>query len=125
MTKWEKKEVRSLIYKYKNAFSLRDEIGTCPNIEVEIDITDKSPFFIRPFHAREEDKILLDKEMKRLCYLGILKEGFSAYSRPVMLVSRKVTKDKKGHDRFQALKYENSQKQSGLSFIKGHIYLIG
>ena len=76
LTKWEKKEVRSLIYKYKNAFSLRDEIGTCPNIEVEIDITDKSPFFIRPFDAREEEKIPLGKEMKRLCFLGILKEGF-------------------------------------------------
>ena len=76
MTKWEKKEVRSLLYKYKDAFSLRDEIGTCPNIEVEIDITDKSPFFIRPLHAREEDKALLDKEMKRLCYLGILKKDF-------------------------------------------------
>ena len=95
MTKWEKKEIRSLIYEYKDTLSLRDEIGTCPNIEVEIDVTDKSPFFIRPFHAREEDKALLDKEMKRLCYLGILKEGFSAYSSPVMLVSRKMTKDKR------------------------------
>ena len=64
LNKWEKKEVRSLIYKYKYAFSLRDEIGTCPNIEVEMDIIVKSPFFIRPFHAGEEDKILLDKEMK-------------------------------------------------------------
>ena len=27
-------------------FSLRDEIGTCPNIEVETDVTDKSRFFI-------------------------------------------------------------------------------
>ena len=95
LTEQEKKEVRSLVYKYKNAFSLRDEIGTCPNIEVEIDVTDKSPFFIRPFHAREEDKVLLDKEMKRLCYLGILKEGLSAHSSLVMLVSRKVTKDKR------------------------------
>ena len=33
--------------------------------------------------------------MKRLCYLGILKEGFSAYSSPIMLNSRKVTKDKR------------------------------
>ena len=33
--------------------------------------------------------------MKRLCYLGILKEGFSAYLNPVMLISRKVTKDKR------------------------------
>ena len=28
-------------------------------------------------------------------YLGILKEGFSAYSSPVMLISRKMTKDKR------------------------------
>ena len=68
-----------MLYKYKDAFSLRDEIGTCPNIEVEIDITDKSPFFIRPYHVKEEDTNILNKEMKRLCYLGILKEGFSVY----------------------------------------------
>ena len=63
-----------MLYKYKDAFSLRDEIGTCPNIE--IDVTNKSPFFIRPHHTRQEDKNNLDKEMKRLCYLGILKEVF-------------------------------------------------
>ena len=28
--------------------------------------------------------------MERLCYLAILKGGFSAYSSPVMLISRKV-----------------------------------
>ena len=68
----EKKEVMDMLYKYKDAFSLRDKIGTCPNIEVEIDVTDKSPFFIRPYHVKEEDKNILDKEMKRLCYLGIV-----------------------------------------------------
>ena len=43
---------------YKEAFSLRDETGTCPNIEVEIDVMDKSPFLIRPYHAKEKDKAL-------------------------------------------------------------------
>ena len=90
----EKTEVRDLLYEYKDAFSLRDEIGTCPNIEVEIDVIDETPFFIRPHHAKEEDKNPLGKEMKKLCYLGILKEDFSAYSSPVMLISRKVTQDK-------------------------------
>ena len=80
LTKWEKQNLRSLIYDYNNAFSLRDKIGMCPNIKVEIEVMDKNPFFIRPFHAKEEDKAILDKEMKRLCYLEILKEGFSAYS---------------------------------------------
>ena len=95
LTKAEKRGVRELIYKYKDTFSLRDEIGMCPNIAVEIDVTDRSPFFIRPFNAKEEYKNISDKEMKRLCYLGILKEGFSAYSSPVMLISRKLTKDKR------------------------------
>ena len=44
---------------------------------------------------REENKVVKDKEMKRLCYMGILKEGFSAYSSLVMLISRKRTKDKR------------------------------
>ena len=51
LTKEGKKEVMEMLYKYKEAFSLRDEIGTCPNIEVEIDVTDRSPFFIRPHHV--------------------------------------------------------------------------
>ena len=54
LTKMDKTQVRDLLYKYKDAFSLRDKIGLCPNIEIEIDVTDKSPFFIRPFHANEE-----------------------------------------------------------------------
>ena len=57
----EKEEVRNLLYEYKDACSLTDEIGTCPNTEVEIDIMDKTPFSIRPFYAKEEDKVILDK----------------------------------------------------------------
>ena len=64
LTKVEKEQVRDLLYQYKDAFSLRDEIGLCPNIEIEIDVTDKSPFFIRPFHANEDNKVILDKKMK-------------------------------------------------------------
>ena len=83
-----------MLYKYQEAFSSRDKIGTCPSIEVEIDVMDKLPFFIKPY-VKEEDNTLIDKEMRCLCYLGILKEGFSAYSSPVMLISGKVTQDKR------------------------------
>ena len=58
----EKIEVMDMLFDYKEAFSFRDEIGTCPNIEVEIDATDKSPFFIRLYHVREEDKAFIDKK---------------------------------------------------------------
>ena len=51
-------------------------------------------YFIKQYYVKEEDETILDKEMKRLCDLDILKEGFSVYSSPVMLISRKVTNDK-------------------------------
>ena len=89
----ERKQVMEMLYDYKDVFSLRDEKGTCPNIEVNIEVSDDSPFFIRPYHVKEEDRIVLDKEMRRLCYIGILKEGF--YFSPVMLISRKMTSDKR------------------------------
>ena len=44
LNKEEKKDIMNMLLDYKEAFSLRDEIGTCPNIEVEIDVTDESPF---------------------------------------------------------------------------------
>ena len=65
-----------MLYRYREAVSLRDKIGTCPNIEVEINVTDKSPFFIRPYQIREEDKAFIDKEKKWLCYMGILKKDY-------------------------------------------------
>ena len=40
-----RKEIMKMLYKYEEAISLRDEIGTCPNIKVEIDVMDKSPFY--------------------------------------------------------------------------------
>ena len=94
LTEDEKEEVMEMLCKYKEAFSLRDEIGTCPNIEVGIDVTDKSPFFIRPYHVRKDKKVK-DKEMKHLCYLGILKEVFSPYSSLLILISQKLTLDKR------------------------------
>ena len=89
----ERKQVMEMLYEYKDVLSLRDEIGMCPNVEVNIEVTDNLPFFIRPYHVKEEERAVLHKEMRRLCYLGILKEGFSAYSSPVMLISQKLTSD--------------------------------
>ena len=62
LSRVEKEQVRDLLYQYKDAFSLRDEIGLCQNIEIEIDVTDKSPFFIRLFHANEDDKVILTRK---------------------------------------------------------------
>ena len=56
LTESEKIQVKDMIYNYREAFSLREELGTCPNIEIDIDVMEKTPFFIRPYHVREKDK---------------------------------------------------------------------
>ena len=65
-----------MLYKYKDAFSLRDEIGTCPNMEVETDITDKSPFFIRPYHVKDEDKEYIGQGDEKLVLSRYIKGRF-------------------------------------------------
>ena len=80
---------------------------------------------MRTFHAREEDKALLDNEMKRLCYLGILKEGFSAYSNPVMLVSRKLTKDKRVMTDFRNLNMRIGKNNLAYPLLKDMFTLLG
>ena len=125
LTKKEKKGVMEMLYKYKDALSLRNEIGTCPNIEVEIYVMDKSPFFIRPYHVKEEDKALIDSKMKWLCYLGILKEGFSAYFSPVMLISRKLTKGKTVVADFRHLNVRIAKNNLTYPLIKDTFSVLG
>ena len=62
LSKEEKKEVMDIPYGYKEAFSLRDEIGRCPNIDVEINVTDKSPFLIRLYTLGRKIKHSLIKK---------------------------------------------------------------
>ena len=57
---------------FHDVFSLRDEIGTCPFIEVHLKLKDETPFFVRPYAMREEQKKVIQKEMDRLEHLGII-----------------------------------------------------
>ena len=125
LSKEEKMKVKDMLFKYKEAFSLRDEIGTCPNIEVEIDVTDKSPFSIRPYHVREEDKAFIDKEMKQLCYMCIVKEGFSAYSSPVTLISRKLTNDKRVVTDFRHLNVRIAKNNLAYPLVRDMFSVLG
>ena len=89
LTSTQKVEFFDLPEKYKDAFCLRDEIGLAPHMQVHLDMTDKTPFFIRPFTVKEDMKTKIDKEMDRLVKLRILKKGLSGYSSPAMAIPRK------------------------------------
>ena len=72
----------------------------------------------------KEDKTLIDKEMKLLCYLGILKEGFSACSSPVMLISRKVTQDKRVVTDFRHLNIKIAKNNPAFPLLKDTYFSV-
>ena len=72
-----------------DVFSLRDEIGTCPFIEVHLKLKDKTPFFVRPYPMHEEQKKVIQKEMDRSKHLDIIQKELTSYSSLVVLVKQK------------------------------------
>ena len=85
----QKEEFLTKVEQFTDVFSLRDEIGTCPFIEVHLKLKDKTPFFVRPYPMREEQKKVIQKEMDRLKHLGIIHKGLTSYSSVVVLVKQK------------------------------------
>ena len=81
-----KEEFLAKVKQFTDVFSLRDEIGTCPFIEVHL--KDETPFFVRPYPMREQKKVI-QKEMDRLKHLGIIRKGLTGYSSAVVLVKQK------------------------------------
>ena len=57
----------------------RNKIGTCPFIEVHLRLKDETPFFVQPYPMREEQRKVIQKEMDRLEYLGIIQKGLTGY----------------------------------------------
>ena len=86
LNKKEKEEFLTKVEQFTDVFSLRDEIGTCPFIEVHLKLKDETPFFVRPYPMREEQKKVIQKEIK---HLGIIRKGLTGYSSLVVLVKWK------------------------------------
>ena len=77
------------VEQFTDVFSLRDEIGTCPFIEVHLKLKDETPFSVRPYLMSKEQKKVIQKEMDRLEHLSIIHKGLTGYSSPVVLVKQK------------------------------------
>ena len=71
LSRKETTKLMKMLIKYRDAFSLRDEIGKCPNLEADIKVIDESLFFVIPFPISESDEPFKDKQMERLVSLGI------------------------------------------------------
>ena len=121
----EKRNLYKVLYKYKKAFSLRDEIGLCQSMEVELELKDESPFFIRPFPIKESDKDIVDKEMRKGCLLGILKKGMSSYSSSIMLIPRKLSGIPRIVTDFRHLNSRLVTLQPSIPLVRDAIQILG
>ena len=125
ITQREKKNLYKVLYKYKKALSLRDEIGLCQSMEVELELRDETPFFIRPFPIKESDKDIVDKEMRKGCLLGILKKGMSSYSSPIMLIPRKLSGIPRIVTDFRHLNSRLVTLQPSIPLVRDAIQILG
>ena len=57
--------------------------------------------------------------------MGILKEGFSAYSSPVMLISRKLTKDKRVVTDFRHLNVRIAKNNLAYALVRDTFSMLG
>ena len=121
----EKEELMYIILKHKSAFSLRDEIGECPNIKIDIDVIDESPFFVRPFPISEEDKPVMDKQMQRLCSLKISSRNTTSHTSPVMLITRKITRDKRPVVDFRLLNTRIKRHNTATPLLRDIYQMLG
>ena len=104
---------------------MRDEIGLCQSMEVELELRDETPFFIRPFPIKESDKDIVDKEMRKGCLLGILKKGMSSYSSPIMLIPRKLSGIPRIVTDFRHLNSRLVTLQPSIPLVRDAIQILG
>ena len=125
LTDKKKEALMSVIKTHKKAFSLRDEIGNCPNIKIDIDVIDESPFFVRPFPLSEDDKPIMDWQMQRLVSLGILTRNTTSHTSPVMLITRKITRDKRPVVNFRLLNTRIRRHNTATPLLRDIYQMLG
>ena len=121
----EKKELITIIYKHKAAFSLCNEIGQCPNIKKDIEVIDESPFFVGPFPISEIDKPIMDWQMERLVSLGILSKDSTSHTSLVMLITCKLIKDKRPVIDFRLLNTRILRRNTATPLINDILQILG
>ena len=125
LSRKEKTRLMKMLIKYRNAFSLRDEIGECPNLEADIKVIDDSPFFVRPFLISESDKPFMDVQMERFVSLGILSKNSTSHTSPVMLITRKLTKDKRPVVDFRLLNTRILRRNTSIPLMSDVLSILG
>ena len=64
----EQNEIYEMLNRNRKAFSLYGELS-CSNIEVDIELNDDTPFYIRPYPTTDRDKEIIDQQLTKLFFL--------------------------------------------------------
>ena len=86
---------------------------------------DDSPFFVRPFPISESDKPFMDDQMERLVSLGILSKNSTSHTSPVMLITRKLTKDKRPVVDFRLLNARILRRNTSIPLMSDVLSILG
>ena len=88
ISKEEQELFMKLLIKYREVFSIRDEIGLCPSMKVQLYLKDETPFFIRPYPIKPEKRGMSMPKLPGGTFWEC-KTRLSGYTSPIMLIPRK------------------------------------
>ena len=125
LSRKEKVRLMKMLIKCRDAFSLRGDIGECPNLDADIKVIDESPFFVRLFPISESDKPFINKQMERLVSLGILNKNSTSHTSPVMLITQKLTKDKRPIVDFRLLNTRILKRNTSIPLMSDILSILG
>lgn len=119
-----RKRVKEMLFEHRKALSLHSEVGQT-NITVDFQLSDQTPFYIRPFTVSPAEKPIIDKELDKLVKMGILQEGTTQYSSPVMLLKKKDSKTYRLVTDFRHLNQRILKRNLPFPLIRDAMQIIG
>ena len=120
----QQRKVKDLLMKHKAALSLHSEVGNT-DLTIDFELTDTTPFYIRPFTVSATEKPIIDRELNKLVQMGVLREQHSANSSPVMLMKKKGSKDLRLVTDFRFLNNRIIKRNLPFPLVKEAIQTIG
>ena len=94
-------------------------------MEADIKEIDESPFFVRLFPISESDKPFMDSQMERLVSLGILSKNSTSHTSLIMLIIRKLAKDKRPVIDFRLLNTRILRRNTSIPLMSDVLSILG
>ncbi len=75
MSEGYKLKLHEILIHERQSLSIHGEVGNCPDFEVDFELEDYTPFYIRPYKVSEQDKEKIDESLCKIGKDECLEEG--------------------------------------------------